>query len=71
MIIRVPKESAAYLYALLESYEGLTNHSTVGQIKESPFRDVFLHYSPQQKEELNRVLECLQREIIGLEILST
>lgn len=70
MIIRVPKEHAAYLYQLLESYEGLTNHSTVSLEKELRFRDVKLHIAPDLKHELLAVLERIQREIPGLEFLT-
>lgn len=69
MILRVPKEEAAYLYQLLESYEGLTNHSTVSLEKELPFRDVQLHMAPDLKAELLGVLENIKKEIPSLEIL--
>ena len=70
MILRVPKEEAAYLYQLLESYEGLTNHSTVSLEKELPFRDVQLHMAPDLKIELLEVLANIQKEIPALVVLT-
>ena len=63
MVIRVRKQDSAYLYQILESYEGLTNFSTLDAEKESPYRDIALHYAPDLFPELERLLLCLEAEI--------
>lgn len=70
MIVRVKKEDSAYLYRLLESYEGLTNFSTVTSGKGDTFRDIELQYSPEMKAQLLIQLEHIAKEIY-LELLST
>ena len=71
MILRVPKADAAYLYQLLESYEGLTNHSTVNLDKETSYRDIQLHLAPDLREELLSVLEYIRKEIPELQLMSS
>lgn len=68
MILRTKKEDSAYLYKILESYEGLTNYSTLPEEKSHPYRDVILHLAPDLKPELERLLGHLKTEI-GLEVL--
>lgn len=63
MILRVSKEYAAFLYQLLESYEGLASYSTLTEGKTLPYRDIELFPGPGQEEELERVLVALQAEI--------
>lgn len=63
MILRVKKQDSAYLYQVLESYEGLTNFSTVVTPKELPYRDIELHMAPDLKSHLLRVLDHLKGEI--------
>jgi len=63
MILRVPKEKAAFLYQLLESYEGLVSHSTVTDNKHLLYRDICLQISPEQKDDLLKVLSQIQKEI--------
>lgn len=70
MILRIPKEDAAYLYQLLESYEGLTNHSTVNLEKNSAIREVKLHFAPDLKAELLEVLSRICLELPNLEIVT-
>ena len=63
MIIRVRKQDSAYLYQILESYEGLTNYSTLTLEKDLPYRDIALHMAPDLKAELDRLVESLKKEI--------
>lgn len=63
MILRVLKKDSAYLYQLLESYEGLANYSTLSGEKELPYRDVVLHIAPDLLPTLNWVIERIGREI--------
>lgn len=63
MIIRVRKQDSAYFYQLLESYEGLTNYSTLTEGKGLPYRDIRLHFSPDQLPLLESVLRRIGEEI--------
>ncbi len=69
MILRVRKEDSAYLYQLLESYEGLVNYSTLTVDKTLPHRDILLHQAPDLRVELERVITRIAAEI-PLEILT-
>lgn len=63
MKIRVRKQDSAYLYQILESYEGLANYSTVSQQKDLPYRDIDLHIAPDLREEVERLIDRLSLEI--------
>ena len=63
MVIRVRKQDSAYLYQVLESYEGLANYSTVPAPKEQLYRDILLHVAPDLKTEVDRLLTRLAHEI--------
>jgi hypothetical protein len=69
MILRTRKADSAYLYQVLESYEGLTNYSTLPEQKGSPFREVELHIAPDLRPAVETLLRRLQDEIF-LEIRS-
>ena len=63
MILRVRKQDSAYLYQLLESYEGLVGFSTLPHERDQAFRDIILHIAPDLRSELERVLERLREEV--------
>jgi hypothetical protein len=63
MVIRVRKQDSAYVYRILESYEGLTNFSTLGDEFSGQERDIVLHIPPDQKAEVIRLVERLKEEI--------
>lgn len=63
MLIRIQKKDAAYLYQLLESYEGLTNHTTMPAAEGTLYREIRLHKSPEQNEALRRMLQNVSQEI--------
>jgi hypothetical protein len=63
MVLRVPKQDSAYLYQLLESYEGLANFSTVSTDRELPYRDIALHIAPDFRAEVEALVERLSREL--------
>lgn len=69
MVIRIKKEDSAYVYRVLESYEGLTNFSTVDGEFSTPFRDIQLHMAPDLVAEVKILIKNLSEEI-PLEILS-
>ena len=63
MIIRVRKQDSAFLYQLLESYEGLASFSTVTEGKDLPYRDIALHVAPDFAAEVEALVERLAKEI--------
>lgn len=63
MILRVRKEDSAYLHKLLESYEGLANNTTLPGEKGLAYRDIALHVAPDLRQELDRVLAEIRKEI--------
>lgn len=62
MVIRVRKQDSAYLYQLLESYEGLANYSTLTLEKDVPYRDIALHIAPDFQAEVEALVDRLARE---------
>jgi hypothetical protein len=69
IVLRVAKADSAYLYQLLESYEGLTNYSTLTTQKDLGYRDILIQSTPEQAEELQKVLARIQAEL-SLEFVS-
>ncbi|NUM87777.1 MAG: hypothetical protein HUU37_01100 [Bdellovibrionales bacterium] len=68
MILRVRKSDSAHLYRLLESYEGVAGYSTLPGEKNFPWRDVQIHYAPDQLPELRAMIRNIRAEV-PLEIL--
>jgi predicted RNA-binding protein len=69
VILRVKKEDSAYVYQVIESYEGITNHSTLGEVKGTPHRDVILHIAPDLRHHVERMVEELKKEI-AIEVIN-
>ena len=63
MIIRVKKQDSAYLYQILESYDGLANYSTLQSERESAYRDIALHIAPDFREDVIKLIDRLATEI--------
>lgn len=63
LVLRVKKEDSAYLYQVLESYEGLTNYSTLVREKGVPYCDVVLHLAPDLKSTVEELVRRLKEEI--------
>jgi hypothetical protein len=57
-IIRVKKEDSAFVYFILESYEGITSYSTLDFKTGDLFRDLELRIPP---DFLNEVEDLLMR----------
>jgi Domain of unknown function (DUF4911) len=55
--IRVRKEDSAFVYFIMESYEGITSYSTLDHKVGDPHRDLELRIAP---DFLNEVLELLK-----------
>ncbi len=68
MVLRVKKKDSAYVYQLLESYEGLANYSTLTEQKGLPYRDILLHVAPDLRSFVETVVAHLAREV-ELELL--
>ncbi len=57
--IRVRKEDSAFVYFILESYEGITSYSTLEFQKGDPYRDLELRIPPDFLNEVNDLLNRL------------
>jgi hypothetical protein len=62
-VIRIRSEDSAYLYALLEGYEGLANCSTRPHQVGDRHRDIELRASPSRVAELEEVLSEIRKEL--------
>ena len=58
-IIRVRKEDSAFVYFILESYEGITSYSTLDSRPGELHRDIELSIPPDFLGETQRLLERL------------
>ena len=63
MILRVAKQDSAFLYALLEAYEGLVSYSTLDSEKSAGYRDIHVFSTPLQTGALEEVIANLANEI--------
>ncbi len=68
LIIRVPKSESAFTYFQLEANEGLCFYSTLESSMGETYRDLDLKGSMDLKQELDHLLQTLQKEY-SLEIL--
>lgn len=55
-VIRVKKEDSAFVYFILESYEGIASYSTLPHSQGDLFRDLELRIPPDFEEEVNALL---------------
>jgi hypothetical protein len=55
--IRVKKEDSAFVYFILESYEGITSYSTLDFKQGDPHRDLELRIPPDFVQEVNDLLK--------------
>jgi hypothetical protein len=56
-VIRVKKEDSAFVYFILESYEGITSYSTLDFKPGDLHRDLELRIPPDFEQEVAEVLE--------------
>jgi hypothetical protein len=64
--IRVRKEDSAYIYAVLEAYEGVTAYSTLPSPAECTYRDLELQVPEGFLRELDELLSRLEELIVDL-----
>lgn len=57
--IRVKKEDSAFVYFILESYEGITSYSTLDFKQGDPHRDLELRIPPDFVGEVDELLQTL------------
>jgi hypothetical protein len=57
--VRVKKEDSAFVYFILESYEGITSYSTLNFKQGDPHRDLELRIPPDFVEEVDQLLKTL------------
>lgn len=62
-VIRVSKEDSAYVYAILESHEGIASYSTLDHRVGEPHRDLELLIPVSRLAEAERVLNELKELI--------
>jgi hypothetical protein len=64
--IRVRKEDSAFVYFILESYEGLTSYSTLDFKLGDAHRDLELRIAPDFISEVDELLEGLGEMVYEL-----
>ena len=62
---RVRKEDSAYVYAILESYDGICTTSTLNHQSGDLFRDLELQVSLSHVTEVGAILARLRTELSG------
>jgi hypothetical protein len=65
-VIRVRKEDSAFVYNLLESYEGITSYSTLDHKVGDSFRDLELRIPPDFVEDVEDLLKRLGEMVYEL-----
>ena len=68
MVLRVAKQDSAYLYALLEAYEGVVNFSTLPSERTAGFRDIYVFSTESMRSELGQVIAILSGSV-GFQII--
>lgn len=66
--IRVRKEDSAFVYCILESYEGIASYSTVDYKTGDPHRDLELNIPTDFVDEVRNVLSRLGDMVYDLGI---
>ncbi len=76
IILRIPKDQAAYVYQLLESYDGIATYSTLPSERTFPYRDISITPAPDLVSEVKLLVRNIRAEvpvevIAGADILDT
>jgi hypothetical protein len=64
--IRVRKEDSAFVYFILESYEGIASYSTLDHTQGDAYRDLELRIPPDFVEEVEGLLKDLGEMVYEL-----
>lgn len=64
--IRVRKEDSAFVYFILESYEGITSYSTLNFQVGDAYRDLELRIAPDFEPEVIELLKTLGEMVYEL-----
>ncbi|MBI3543452.1 MAG: DUF4911 domain-containing protein [Deltaproteobacteria bacterium] len=67
-IIRVHRRDAAFVYAILESLDGMTSFTTLPDAPGQDYRELELHVAPGFAADLETVLNGLRKKFPVLEI---
>ena len=65
--IRVRKEDSAFVYFILESYEGIASYSTLDHLPTDPHRDLELRIPPDFYGEVQELLKELGEMVYEFE----
>lgn len=57
--LRTKKEDSAFVYAILESYEGVSAYSTLPHETGADFRDILLQIPPDFEKTVDRIVTLL------------
>ena len=66
-IIRVHRRDAAFVYAILESLEGMTSFTTLPDVPGQDYRELELFIAPAFAEDLEVVLSGLRQKFPVIE----
>lgn len=67
-ILRVHRRDSAFVYAILESLEGMTSFSTLPDAVGQEFRELELHIAPGFAEEVEKVIDGLRKKFPVIEL---
>ena len=62
-VIRIHRRDSAFVYAILESLDGMTSYSTLPDAPGQDFRRLELHISPDFEAEIATVLDGLRKKV--------
>lgn len=65
-VFRTRKQDSAYVYAILESYEGLVSYSTLDGQPADLHRDLEITFSPETEPDVSVLLNSLTEVIYEL-----
>lgn len=65
-VFRSRKQDSAYVYAILESYEGLVSYSTLDGQASDLHRDLEITFSPETEKDVSVLLNSLSEVIYEL-----
>ena len=67
-VIRVHRRDSAFLYAILESLDGMTSFSTLPDAPGQEHREIELFISPESLADVNIVLDGMRKKFPIIEL---